>query len=904
MMTQEEFNQWCVNQSLSNQAIIEIEKIRNAQPSRSVGSRGKNVSGRYPSRKMGVTIQFESHKVELPFIYQLEHAEDVLEYYDQPPPFKIQYTSASGRNLGVIITPDFFVIRSHSAGWVECKTESELEKLAQKSPQRYQFTNNKWQSPPGLYYAQQFGFDFQLWSNAKINWTLQRNLEFLEDYYKNDLSFQLDDNYNIVTSLVEAHPGISLAKLLDYKGVNADHIYSLIATEKIYVDLTAYLLVEADKSQVFQSRVVENALKAIICTENSEQMITPIVNIIPGTSVFYDGVCLNIILVGQDYLLLSAKEFETIELKLSDFWVLVNTGKIQINPQKNQSLIYEQAMEILKQASTEDLINANRRFSLLKPYLDEQSITTGRPKERTLRRWLHNYYQAQEKYGYGYLGLISLNHRKGNHNRKLPQHIIEILSKFITEEYENKKQKTKQAVYASFVHSCSKAGIGDDQIPSYKTFINEIKKYPKHSQVEKRSGHRAAYEMSAFYWELELSTPRHGDFPFHIAHIDHTELDIELRCSQTGKVLGRPWLTLLMDAFSRIILAIYISYDPPSYRSCMMVLRICVQRHSRLPQIIVTDNGKEFYSTYFETLLAIFECTLKRRPPANPRFSSVCERLFGTTNTQFLYNLAGNTQITKKVRLMTKSVNPKNLSVWTLGLLYMYLTEWAYTIYDTTEHPALLGQSPHEVFIRGINQFGSRNGRLIPNDDNFRILTLPTTKKGKALVQPSKGIKIDNKYYWHNTFRDPQVERTLVNVRYDPFNAGVAYAYIHGLWVECISEYYPLFRGRSEKEIQLATAELKKHQQNHASSDKIRCKQLAEFMASTEAEEALLAQRLRDLQTLEVFQVINGGLPNVNPYSNLQDIDLADTAIQQNNHPTIQEKESINQEKLKVFKKY
>ncbi|BBD67637.1 integrase, catalytic region [Nostoc commune NIES-4072] len=124
-----------------------------------------------------------------------------------------------------------------------------------------------------------------------------------------------------------------------------------------------------------------------------------------------------------------------------------------------------------------------------------------------------------------------------------------------------------------------------------------------------------------------------------------------------------------MDAFSRRILAIYISYDPPSYRSCMMVLRICVQRHSRLPQIIVTDNGKEFYSTYFETLLAIFECTLKRRPPAKPRFSSVCERLFGTTNTQFLYNLAGNTQITKKVRLMTKSVNPKNLSVWTLGLL-------------------------------------------------------------------------------------------------------------------------------------------------------------------------------------------------------------------------------------------
>jgi hypothetical protein len=31
---------------------------------------------------MGVTIQFESHRVELAFIYEMEHDADVLEYYD------------------------------------------------------------------------------------------------------------------------------------------------------------------------------------------------------------------------------------------------------------------------------------------------------------------------------------------------------------------------------------------------------------------------------------------------------------------------------------------------------------------------------------------------------------------------------------------------------------------------------------------------------------------------------------------------------------------------------------------------------------------------------------------------------------------------------------------------------
>jgi hypothetical protein len=77
-------------------------------------------------------------------------------------------------------------------------------------------------------------------------------------------------------------------------------------------------------------------------------------------------------------------------------------------------------------------------------------------------------------------------------------------------------------------------------------------------------------------------------------------LDIELRSSSTGRLLGRPWLTLLIDAYSRRILALYLTFDAPSYRSCMMALRICVQRCARFPQAIVVDGGKEFHSIYFD----------------------------------------------------------------------------------------------------------------------------------------------------------------------------------------------------------------------------------------------------------------------------------------------------------------
>jgi hypothetical protein len=34
-------------------------------------------------------------------------------------------------------------------------------------------------------------------------------------------------------------------------------------------------------------------------------------------------------------------------------------------------------------------------------------------------------------------------------------------------------------------------------------------------------------------------------------------------CSQSGRVLGRPWVSLLTDAFSRRILALHITFDPP-----------------------------------------------------------------------------------------------------------------------------------------------------------------------------------------------------------------------------------------------------------------------------------------------------------------------------------------------------
>jgi len=127
---------------------------------------------------MGLTIQFESHRVELPLVYEMEHDPGVLEFYDQPPSIPLAYHAANGRRLSVMHTPDYFVLRRDSAGWVECKTSEDLQKLAIRAPNRYlRDGSGKWRCPPGEAYSSALGLDYRVWSSAEINWTLQRNLQ-------------------------------------------------------------------------------------------------------------------------------------------------------------------------------------------------------------------------------------------------------------------------------------------------------------------------------------------------------------------------------------------------------------------------------------------------------------------------------------------------------------------------------------------------------------------------------------------------------------------------------------------------------------------------------------------------------------------------------------------------------
>ena len=68
-----------------------LTRIRSSPPSRTPTSRAGNMPVWYPSTKMQCIIKAESAKVEFAFLLEAEHSDDVLEFFDQPPPIPLEY---------------------------------------------------------------------------------------------------------------------------------------------------------------------------------------------------------------------------------------------------------------------------------------------------------------------------------------------------------------------------------------------------------------------------------------------------------------------------------------------------------------------------------------------------------------------------------------------------------------------------------------------------------------------------------------------------------------------------------------------------------------------------------------------------------------------------------------------
>nr|WP_290226750.1 Mu transposase C-terminal domain-containing protein [Trichocoleus desertorum] len=144
------------------------------------------------------------------------------------------------------------------------------------------------------------------------------------------------------------------------------------------------------------------------------------------------------------------------------------------------------------------------------------------------------------------------------------------------------------------------------------------------------------------------------EYSNHIWQCDHTRADV-LLVDQHGEILGRPWLTTVVDTYSRCIVGINLGYAAPSSEVIALALRHAILPkqygveyellHSwgtyGIPQHFYTDGGKDFRSNHLQQIGVQlgFSCHLRDRPSEG----GIVERPFKTLNTEFFSTLHGYT---------------------------------------------------------------------------------------------------------------------------------------------------------------------------------------------------------------------------------------------------------------------
>lgn len=762
-------------------------------PVRKVSSKGGgNVPSIFQSHKMQREIRTESHRIEFFAGVGYELDPEVLEFYPQPCRLKFEVIDPDGEIHQIDHTPDFMVMRTDGIFLVEWKSESALQSLARKRPWRFKQTpDGTWYSPLIEQWLAQRGIRYLVCSDQQIPRQRMENLTFLEEYFHPAAEDCPIDAALRIQSALKEEPYLFLSELYEKANCRPDDAFKLMADGDLIGEIDSRPLNDPRHFRVFRDEAVrafEYARRRPM--EQAGEM--GVVEIRSGARLRYDQQPYQVSLVGQQTVLLKSDTGDTVELDLKNIEALIANGHLK----SDGDGIINTRSQSLSNYSQDDLrIAVERRVTL-----DNIKATN-----RTQRRHLRAVAMAKLAGTDELVALVPRTKNRGNRTPRLTQDQLDLIQRVINEEYLTHRAPTMVACFKELETLCAELDI---PAPSYPTLCEHIKALPQVQADLARHGKRVAYQNKEFVPFLHTDTAIHGVRPFQLVHMDHTTLDIELISMRTGKNLGRPTLSLATDAYTRRVLGIYLSFDKPSYRSNMMLLRDIVRRYGRLPYMIVVDNGKEFHSENFTLFARLYGIHIRYRPPANPRHGAVLERTFGTLNKAYIHNLAGNTKILRNVRQATGKFLPSRLAEWDLEHMYYGIQHWAFEYYDQEPHSAL-GMSPRDAFERGMAQSGERSHRIVRLTEDFLILTCPLADRtGTRVVDRQRGIKLHERfYYWCPEMTSAQVVGKKVPVRIDPWNAATVYVQINKKWVPAVCRTLASMTRMTGEELEALTDE-------------------------------------------------------------------------------------------------
>ncbi len=207
----------------------------------------------------------------------------------------------------------------------------------------------------------------------------------------------------------------------------------------------------------------------------------------------------------------------------------------------------------------------------------------------------------------------------------------------IEEVYLRPERPTVKKVWGEVRRASHAAGI---KPPSLKALRARVSARSLRDRVKARNGAAAAGNRFR-----QVKVGLRPERPLQWIQIDHTKVDLMLVDEVTRACIGRPWLTLVLDLRTRMVVGFYLSLDAPSATSAALAVAQAVLPKASwladraidlawpahgLPEIIHVDNGREFHSRAFERGCQQHGIRIEYRPPATPRFGGHIERLMGT----------------------------------------------------------------------------------------------------------------------------------------------------------------------------------------------------------------------------------------------------------------------------------
>lgn len=344
----------------------------------------------------------------------------------------------------------------------------------------------------------------------------------------------------------------------------------------------------------------------------------------------------------------------------------------------------------------------------------EQAVKTVAAEEEvhpsTLYRWISDYRKSQR------VTDLYRQKRSDAGATRLPIRTEVMIRRVILDYHLKQERPSITATYKELERRCHNRKL---YCPSIDTFKARLAICPSLEMAVARGQTVLANKL-----RLNEGTIQGADFPYALVQIDHTRVDIQLVDGEHRISIGRPWLTVAIDVFSRMCVGYYISFDPPGSLGTGLCLTHAILNKQKwmaklgvnfdypcqgLPRIIHADNAKEFRGNTLKIVCDKYNMDLQFRKRKRPKHGAHIERLMGTLMSE-IHSLPGTTFSNVQDK---GDYDSEGRSVFTLAAFERWLANLILGDYHHRPHSGIGDIPPIVKFKQGlVGSEGKPTGQL------------------------------------------------------------------------------------------------------------------------------------------------------------------------------------------------